>query len=56
MKNRYGLSSIWDLFEKEEYDFVSKNRRYSINRGFFSRAYVDKDVMHKNALKLLEKD
>lgn len=56
MKNRYELADLWDLFEKEEYDFVSKNRRYSINRGFFSRAYVDKDVMHKNALKLLEKD
>ncbi len=55
MKNRYGLADLWDLFDKEEYDFVSKNRRYDINRGFFPRAYVDKELMYKNALRLLEK-
>ena len=55
MKNRYELADLWDLFEKEEYDFVSRNRRYDINKGFFSRAYVDKELMYKNALRLLDK-
>jgi hypothetical protein len=53
LKERYGLSDSWDIFEQEEYVFVSKNRRYEVNRGFFSRAYVDKEKMYKNALDLL---
>ena len=55
MKNRYELADLWDLFEKEEYDFVSRNRRYDINSGFFSRSYVYKELMYKNALRLLDK-
>ncbi len=54
MKNRYGLSGLWDLFEEEEYNFVSQNRKYDVNRGFFSRAYVDKEKIYRNALDLLK--
>jgi len=53
MKKKYGLTGLWDIFEKEEYDFVSKNRRYDINRGFFERSYVDKEKMYRNAFGLL---
>lgn len=56
MKKKYGLMELWDLFEKEEYTFVSQNRKYDINRGFFARAYVDKERMYKNALSLLRHD
>jgi SAM-dependent methyltransferase len=54
LKIKYGLVDLWDIFEKEEYNFVSLNRKYDENRSFFARAYVDKEHMYENAKRLLQ--
>lgn len=53
MKTKYGLADLWDMFECEEYTFVSLNRKYDENRNFFVRAYIDQENMYENAKRLL---
>lgn len=53
MKARYGLTDLWDIFEREEYNFVSLNRKYDENRNFLMRAFVDRENMYENAKRLL---
>ncbi|PQP84600.1 hypothetical protein C0Q44_08600 [Paenibacillus sp. PCH8] len=54
MQERYGLNHLWEEFEKEEYNFVSLNRKYNEYHNFLKRTYIDRNGMRVNAKKLLK--
>ncbi len=53
MKKRYGLDKVWELFEKEEQDFVSANRNHQLYGNFYKWATVDKEQI-KRRISLLD--
>ncbi len=52
-KNRYELSTIWHVFEKEEGRFVEDNRNYDLLTSFYNWAGVSRMVADENVQKLL---
>ncbi len=52
-KNRYGLSAIWNAFEREEGRFVEDNRNYDLLNSFYQWAGVSKSSVDENVTKLL---
>ena len=54
MQERYGLRHLWEEFEKEEYNFVSLNRKYNEYHNFLKRTYIDRNGMLINAKQLLK--
>lgn len=53
LRARYGLEELWEIFEQEEYAFVSANRKYDEHESFFTLVKVDKEHMYENAKLLL---
>lgn len=53
LKEKYELTSLWPLFEKEESQFVSNNRRYDVYRHFYKWTRVDRKKISYNQNLLL---
>lgn len=49
MRDRYGLSKLWDIYRKEEDRFVFCNRRYDVYRNFYRWTEYDIGRMYRNA-------
>ena len=49
MKERYGLTLLWDELRKEEDRFVSKNRQHDIYKNFYRWTGIDITQMNHNA-------
>jgi SAM-dependent methyltransferase len=56
MKIRYGLESLWDIFEEEDLKFVKNNRSYSLYKNFLLWSYVDKNNIHRNIHRLIRSE
>lgn len=56
MKERYGLTQLWDIFRKEEDRFVADNRRYDVYQNFYRWTGVDMEQMNRNAELLLNSE
>ena len=56
MKERYGLTQLWDIFRKEEERFVADNRRYDVYQNFYRWTGVDVEQMNRNAELLLNSE
>ena len=53
-KEKFGLSELWELFEKEEAAFIEKNRNYEIYSSFYGWASVSKERVTRNNKKLMQ--
>ena len=51
-KDKYALNDLWDIFEKEEAQFVEDNRNYSRLGCFYNWANIDKGIPDKNIYRL----
>lgn len=49
MKERYGLTLIWEELRKEEDRFVAQNRQYDVYQNFYKWTSVDIAQMNRNA-------
>lgn len=52
MKERYGLTVLWDVFRNEEDRFVAANRRYDVYAHFYTWLGSDPEQIYQNAVKL----
>ncbi|GBG07205.1 hypothetical protein PAT3040_01753, partial [Paenibacillus agaridevorans] len=48
MKEKYGLMTLWDIFDKEENQFVSANRNYNKFKQFYKWTKVDHNQITNN--------
>ena len=48
LKERYGLTGVWEALVNEEQEFIAATRRYNVYHQFYSWADMDRSRMLKN--------
>ena len=55
LNEKFGLSSVWDVFEEEEASFIADNRKTEVYKTYYRGVYLNFPEIYRNAEKLTYK-